>query len=359
MPLNIYSRITGTGSYIPCNGIPNEHFLNHTFYDLKGNRIESTNQEVINKFKAITGIDERRYVADHMMTSDIAHLAAENALHSSGTDPESLDYIIVAHNFGDVLPGSNRTDMMPTIAARVKYKLGIENPRTVAYDLPFGCPGWLQGMIMGDYYIKSGDAKRIMVIGAETLSRVIDPHDRDSMIYADGAGATILESVEHEDPVGILAHGSRSDTKYHSRIMWMGKSNNPDYSGNDLFVKMNGHRVYEYAISHVPVLVKEVIDKAGIDPILIKKILIHQANEKLDQEIINRLFKIFAIEPPQDIMPMTIGFHGNNSVATVPILIDLLWKKKLNGHQLNPGEYAVFASVGAGMNINAIVYRMG
>lgn len=355
----LYSLITGSGSYIPCNPVTNEDFLNHEFFDTKGKRIESPNRDIIDKFRAITGIDERRYVADDKVASDIAYLAARHAIESSGTDMESFDYIIVAHNFGDVRVGGNRTDLMPTLAARVKYKLGIENPATVAFDLPFGCPGWLQGMILADYFIRSGDAKKILVIGAETLSRVNDPHDRDSMIYADGAGATILEAVENREPVGIITHLTRSDTKVHSRLMWMGPSNNPGFNKKDMFIKMNGHRLYEYAISHVPQLVKETIEKAGISPFQVKKILIHQANEKLDQEIVNRLYKLYGEEAaPADVMPMTISYLGNNSVATIPILIDLIWKKKLNDHSLSPGDYVVFASVGAGMNINAMVYRL-
>jgi 3-oxoacyl-[acyl-carrier-protein] synthase-3 len=354
-----YSVITGTGSYLPCNPVPNDDFLQNEFYDARGSKIETPTQEIIEKFRAITGIDERRYISSEKVTSDIACLAAEQAIRSSGTDPESIDYIIVAHNFGDVRFGDNRTDMVPTLAARVKHKLGINNPMTVAFDLPFGCPGWLQAMITADYFIKSGNVKKILVIGAETLSRISDPHDRDSMLYADGAGATILESIHSEEPVGIISHATRSDTKNHFKLMWMGKSNNPSYVHGDYFIKMNGHRLYEYAISHVPQLVKETIEKAGIEASSVKKILIHQANEKLDQEIVNRLFKLYGYdEPPDGIMPMTISYLGNNSVATIPILIDLLWKKKLNSHTLSKGDYVVFASVGAGMNINAIVYRM-
>jgi 3-oxoacyl-[acyl-carrier-protein] synthase-3 len=354
-----YSVITGSGCYIPCNPVRNEDFLHHKFYDSKGNLIESSNLEIIEKFQTITGIDERRYVSADKVASDIGYLAASHAIESSGTNKESFDYIIFAHNFGDVREGGNRTDLVPTLAARVKHRLGIENPRTVAFDIPFGCPGWLQGMIISDYFIRSGDAKKILVIGAETLSRISDPHDRDSMIYADGAGATILEAVESKEPVGIITHSTRSDTKIHSKLMWIGKSNNPAYEGKDMFIKMNGHRLYEYAISHVPQLVKETIEKAGISPFQVKKILIHQANEKLDQEIINRLYKLYGEDtPPADVMPMTISYLGNNSVATIPILIDLLWKRKLGEHSLSPGDYVVFASVGAGMNINSIVYRM-
>ncbi|MFC2101080.1 3-oxoacyl-ACP synthase III family protein, partial [Bacteroidota bacterium] len=333
--------------------------LSNEFYNDLGEKFEDSNDKIIQKFEKITGIKERRYVTDEYVTSDIAYFAAKDALESAKIDKESLDYIIVAHNFGDVRADNKRSDFVPSLSARVKNKLGIENPATIAYDLPFGCPGWTQGIIMADYYIRSGDAKRVLVIGAETLSRISDPHDRDSMIYSDGAGATILESIESEEPVGILSHASRSDTKVHSKLMWMHNSNKSDFKGNELFLKMNGRRLYEYAISYVPQVVKDSLNKAGITLNNIKKVLIHQANEKLDIEVLNRLYKLYGkAKASLEVMPMTISYLGNSSVATVPTLIDLLLKKKLNGHALNSGEYAVFASVGAGMNISTIVYKM-
>lgn len=217
------SVITGTGSYLPSNPISNDDFIENEFYDTRGNKLETSIQEIIEKFKAITGIHKRRYVSSELVASDIAYLAAKQAIESSHTDLETFDYIIVAHNFGDIRFGDNRTDMVPSLAARVKHKLGIENPFTVAFDLPFGCPGWLQAMITANYFIRSGDAKKVLVIGAETLSRVSDPHDRDSMIYADGAGATILEAVQSERPCGILSHSSRSDTKTHFNLNYSQK----------------------------------------------------------------------------------------------------------------------------------------
>jgi len=214
----IYSVIKGTGSYIPCMEIPNEHFIDHRFYDSGGEVFPNSNDVIIGKFEAITGIRERKYLGDHNVTSDLAFFAAREALETSKIDGEELDYIIVAHNFGDVRNGNIRSEMVPSLAARVKQKLGIENPWTVAYDIIFGCPGWLQGMIQADYFIKSGDAKKVMVIGSDVLSRVSDPHDRDSMIYADGAGATIVEAVESDQPVGILTRSARSDTKKTCKI---------------------------------------------------------------------------------------------------------------------------------------------
>jgi 3-oxoacyl-[acyl-carrier-protein] synthase-3 len=348
--------ITGTGSYIPNLKIPNEHFMHHQFFNTDGTKISKSNIDIIKKLQDITCIKNRRYLEKKLNTSDIAYLAARDALE--GVDKEGLDSIIVAHNFGDVRADNRRSDLVPTIAARVKHQLEIENPYSVAFDIPFGCPGWLQGMIIGNYYIKSGDAKKILVIGAETLSRVSDPHDIDSMIYSDGAGATLVESTDEEN-VGILSHVTRSDTLKHAYLLKLEKSYNPDYGGNDLFMKMRGHEIYKYAIKLVPEVVKESLEKAGLNLTDVKKILIHQANEKMDEAILKRLFKLYEINTiPEDVMPMTISWLGNSSVATLPTLLDFLKRGQLENHRLDHGDNIVFASVGAGMNINAMVYRM-
>jgi 3-oxoacyl-[acyl-carrier-protein] synthase-3 len=350
------SIITGTGSYIPAITVPNRQFLDNEFYDAEGNKIPKKNEDIVNKLQEITCIRERRYVEDDLTTSDMAYLAAESALN--GIDRESLDYIIVAQNLGDVKSENNTPDMVPTIASRVKHKLRIKNPYTVAYDIPFGCPGWLHGIITGDYYIKSGDAKKVMVIGAETLSRVSDPHDVDCMIYSDGAGATVIEASENGG--GILSHVTRSDTYDNAYLLTLGKSYGPSRNGNELFVKMHGHDIYKYAVRTVPKVVKQSLDKAGLTLSDVKKVLIHQANQKMDEAILDRIFKLYGIdEIPGDIMPMTISWLGNSSVATLPTMLDLLQKGKIENHdKLNSGDIVVFASVGAGMNINSMVYKM-
>ncbi len=356
----IYSVITGTGNYIPTKRIKNEDFLLNDFYEKSGVKLNKDNQDVITKFQEITTIAERRYVTDDLVTSDIATYAAEAAIKSSGINKEELDYVIVAHNFGDVTNENKQLDIVPSLAARVKHKLKIENPFSVAYDVPFGCPGWLQAVIQADYYIKSGDAKKVLVIGADTLSRVCDPHDRDSMIYADGAGVVVLEAAESETPIGILAHKTRSDTFMHANILFVGKSyNDTNGSVGKPYLKMNGRKLYQYALETVPQAIKACLEKSNTELRDIKKILIHQANGKMDDAIIERLFKLYDIkEVPKGIMPMTIKFLGNSSVATIPTLFDLLLKGEVEGHELNKGDKIVFASVGAGMNINAAVYTM-
>lgn len=356
---NYYSVIKATGSYIPTKIVKNSDFLNNVFYDSNGNVINVSNEELIEKFLKITNILERRYITDELVTSDIAYLSAKDALESSNIDPEKLDHIIVAHNFGDVKSHHTYSDIVPSLAARVKNKLGIKNPFTIAYDLIFGCPGWLQGVIHADYFIKSGDAKLILVIGAEALSRVSDPHDRDSMIYSDGAGAVVLEGVKSNEPVGILSHLTRSDTFTEAKYLWMDNSYNPDKKDLGLYLKMNGRKLYEYALNTVPLLVKQCIEKAKLTIDKISKVLLHQANGKMDEAILQRLFSLFKVDKiPEGIMPMIIEKLGNSSVATIPILLDLILKNKLPQHRISSGDNIVFASVGAGMNINAVTYKV-
>jgi 3-oxoacyl-[acyl-carrier-protein] synthase III len=349
------SIITATGCYIPSERIPNSHFLDREFFSPDGLRMEKPNAEIVEKLYNITGIQERRYASDDLTTTDIAYEAAVDAL--DGIDRESLDYIIVAQNFGDVRTGNLRTDMVPTIASRVKHLLKIENPYCVAYDIPFGCPGWLQGMIMADCYIRSGDAKRVLVIGAEILSRVSDPHDIDCMIFADGAGATVVEASDRAD--GILAHVTRTDTLEHVWMLRLGKTYHPHRGGDELYIKMDGHDIYRYALKTVPLVVKQALDKAGLALKDVNKILMHQANAKMDDAILARLFRLYGVKDvPAEVMPMIIHWAGNSSVATIPTMLDLLLKEQIEGQHLSSGDVAVFTSVGAGMNINAMVYRM-
>ncbi len=357
---SIYSIITGTGSCIPSRKITNESFLNNEFYDTDGSRLDKTNQEIIDKFEEITTISARHYIADHKVTSDMAFLAAVEAIRTADIEKEELDYVIVAHNFGDVKHDNNRSDFVPSLAARVKHKLEIKNPDTVAYDITFGCPGWLQAVIQADYYIKSGDAKKVLVIGAESLSRISDPHDRDSMLYADGAGAVIIEAKQSSTPTGILAHKTRSDTFLYSKMLHMDKSYNPEFENeNAIFLKMNGRRLYQYALETVPQAIKACLEKSHTHLNEIKKVLIHQANGKMDDAILRRLYNLYEIaDLPKDIMPMTVSFLGNTSVATLPTLYDLILKGKLQPHSIAEGDLLVFASVGAGMNINAMIYKV-
>ena len=348
-------KITGSGSYIPENKIHNSDFSNHTFLNEDGTPFKYPNNVIIHKFKGITGIEKRRYAEDEYNSSDLAFFAAEKAIATAGIDAETLDYIIFAHNFGDVKKGALQSDMLPSLATRVKNKLQIKNPKCVAYDLLFGCPGWIEGVLQANAFIKSGMAKRCLVIGSETLSRVVDDHDRDSMIYSDGAGATIIEASD--DETGLLSYESATYAIDEANYLFFGKSYNTDLDPDTRYIKMHGRKIYEFALTNVPLAMKSCLDKSGVAIDDVKKILIHQANEKMDEAIVDRFYKLYDKTTPENIMPMCIHELGNSSVATVPTLFDLLTKGQIENHEINKGDVVIFASVGAGMNINAFVYR--
>jgi 3-oxoacyl-[acyl-carrier-protein] synthase-3 len=348
-------KITGSGSSIPEKAELNSAFSNHTFYDASGSLIDSPNEVIIEKFKAITGIEQRRYIKEDQTVADIAIEAAEKTIDDAKADRETIDYIIVAHNVGDIALNSNQVNTLPSVASRVKAGLGIQNPNCVAYDILFGCPGWVEGVIQASAFIKAGMAKKCLVLGADSLSRVLDHSDRDSMIYADGAGATLIESTE--DKGGILAHKTVTYTANgEADFIFYGPSN--DSRKGTKYIKMFGRKVYEFALNKVPLAIQNCLDASGADIDEVKKIFIHQANLKMDDAIIKRLYRLYKKPMPESVLPMNIQEFGNSSVATVPTLFDLVRKENYGGHALIDGDLIIFASVGAGMNINAITYRI-
>ncbi len=349
-------KITGTGSIIPKIKESNSRFINSSFYDSNGDKIKLNNKEIIKKFNSITGIKNRRYVRSDQKSSDIAIQASKIAIKDSGINKEEIDYIILAHNIGDISINSNQVDILPSVASKVKSGLEIINPSCVAYDIIFGCPGWLEGVIQASAFIKSKMAKTCLIIGSETLSRVLDKSDRDSMIYADGAGAVIIQTSNEKG--GILSHKTATYTSnFESGFIYYGNSNKKN-AKNTKYIKMQGRKVYEFALKNVPLAMKECLDFSKVPIEKIKKIFIHQANQKMDEAIIKRFYKLYNKKTPDKILPMNIADFGNSSVATIPTLFDLTIKKNYNNHYLKTGDHILFASVGAGMNINALTYQI-
>ncbi|MBT6235899.1 MAG: ketoacyl-ACP synthase III [Bacteroidetes bacterium] len=356
----VQSIITGSGHYLPNKVMPNESFGSHSFYTEKGEPFSNETADIIRKFYDITGIQERRYLEEDLKSSDMAAFAGKKAIAAAGINREDIDQVIVAHNFGDIRHGSLVPDLMPSLAAKVKNLLNIKNPSCVAYDIIFGCPGWVQAMIQADIYIKSGNAQHCLVIGTEALSRVVDPSDRDSMIFADGAGAFVLSAGEGSvaAKTGMLTHASVTHAMQDVNYLSMGESNKAEEADN-LYIKMQGRRIYNYALLEVPKAIKSCLDKANVHIDDVSKVLIHQANEKMDMAIGDRLYSLYGYdEMPKDKMPMNIQKMGNNSVATVPVLYDMIANGDLDGHSFGSGDLLVMASVGAGMSINAFLYRI-
>lgn len=348
--------ITGSGSYIPPVIKRNAGFLEQVFYGEEGDLLTAKTKIIIDKFQKITGIAERRYVLPEQNTSDIAAIAGALALQDSQVDPESLDLLIVAHNFGNVSSTNAQADTVPALASRVKHLLGIKNPACIAFDVLFGCPGWLMGVMQADAFFKAGMAKKALVIGAETLSRVIDAFDRDSMIFSDGAGATVLEYKEAGNG-GLLFSSASSHCAEEIHYLQMGPSYRVESHPGVKFMKMKGRKVYEYALKQVPDAMKACLEKSGESIHDVKKIFIHQANEKMDDAIVHAFYQLYGLETPKDVMPMCIHYLGNSSVATIPTLFDLVRTGFDKCHNLVEGDLVLFASVGAGMNINAACYR--
>ncbi len=355
--MSIKSVIIGTGSCIPTVVVKNEAFLGHSFLQEDGTPFKGNTANIIQKFEKITGIKERRYALDSQNASDLAVIAANNAIDAATIVKDTIDYILLAHNFGDVSKGSIQGDMLPSLASKVKHKLGIQNPNCVALDIVFGCPGWLQGMLQATSFIKSGMAKTILVIGTETLSRVIDDFDRDSMIYADGAGATLLQAKNTTEITGVLSHAAQTFSENELDYLFSGKSYNKTLTSNCNYLKMQGRKIYEFALTHVSNAMKSAWDKSEFPIEKLSKILIHQANEKMDEAIVKRFYSLYDMEMPPDCMPMCIEKLGNSSVATIPTLLDLIQNNELPPHTIEKGAVVLFASVGAGMNINAMVYK--
>jgi len=352
--------ITGTGSYVPPVIKTNKDFTVHNFYAEDNIRIETDPQEVVQKFQQITGIAERRYATADMNASGMGAIAAKIAIEDAGCDPETIDQIIVAHNFGNVIKHTIQTDVLPALASRIKHELGIKNPNCIPYDILFGCPGWVQGLIHAHSFMLSGAAKKCLVIGTETLSRVLDMYDRDSMIFSDGAGACLIEAKPY-DPSGsgILSSSVQAHCLEEVDYLNLGKSNYPDSDPRIRYIKMKGRKVYEYAMKHVPAAMKDCLDKAGVEIKELKKVFIHQANEKMDEGIIKAMYKLYGTNKvPELIMPMSIHKLGNSSVATVPTLYDIVRRGEMPGQSLSESDIILFASVGAGMNINAVCYRV-
>ena len=351
--------IIGSGCFIPEVIKTNRDFAISDFYSEDHHRIDSPPEIIVQKFQEITGIEERRYAPQGMDNSDMGVLAAKIALEDSGIDPETIDQLIVAHNYGNVVKHTIQSDTVPSLASRIKHHLGIKSPSCVGYDVLFGCPGWLQGVIQADAFFKAGVAKRALVVGTETLSRVIDVFDRDSMIFSDGAGAVVLEYKQGDHNEGILASCVQSHCIEEMNYIHMGKSYYPNSDPRVIFIKMKGRKVYEYAMKYVPQAMKECLEKANIPIERLNKVFIHQANEKMDEGIIKALYRLYGIKDvPQHIMPMSIHKLGNSSVATIPTIFDMVKRGQMENHAINTGDIVLFASVGAGMNINAVCYRV-
>jgi 3-oxoacyl-[acyl-carrier-protein] synthase III len=368
-PFVLNTIITGTGSCVPEVNVSNEQFLQNTFYTKEGTPEIKKTELLVKKFYERTGIRSRRYARNDQVASDLGTEAVAYALAAAHRKVNELDMIIGATNFGDVQAPSYASDFVPSLATRVLKKLGHTGNGITALDVIAGCPGWLEATYTAHLHIQAGHARRVAVVAMETLSRISDPSDKDSMIYADGAGAVILEANEQYHRQGILSYASETVTQFKAvnssitscaDFLTMGPANDPALPQNRLYLKMIGPNVAQLAIERVPDIIKKVAEIDGISLNDISLFLLHQANKKLDHDMALAT-GVLPGELEQKV-PITIDWLGNSSVATIPTMLDLIMRERAftNGHKyvFEPGKYLVFASVGASMNINAMIYRI-
>ncbi len=343
---------------MPERRIANAFFLNNIFMDSMGVPSSKPTAEIIGKLEQITGIKERGYISEKGDSVPLMVAASEHALADWGKDKNLIDGIIVAHNAGNMLEGRDGFHTVPNMAALLKNKLGIENFECFAYDLLFGCPGWLQGVIQAHQAIQMGDAKHVLVIGIEVASRLLDPHDLDSMILADGCGAAVISASDTGDDSGIISYATFSHALEDISCIYLDRSYNKEITAPTLF-KMNGKDVYKYATVWVPKVIKKALDKAGLTASDVDMFLFHQANGKMLHAFANNLAQMYGMEGLsfEGKIPTTIEFTGNTSVATIPTMLDLILKNNLGEYKIKKGDLIVMASVGAGMHCNALVYK--
>ena len=349
--------ISGTGSFLPELVVPNSDFESHEFYDKSGVKIDKPAVEIIAKLEAITGIRERRYIPFDQDSIPLMAKAARQALDDAGLDVNSLSGIIVAHDAGNMLIGEKAFHPVPNLAACLKNAIDCTSHECFAFDLMFGCPGWLQAVIQAQQAIRCGDAEHVLVVGLEIASRLLDPHDVDSMILADGCGACVVSRSDDESK-GIISYSTFSHAGEDLRSIYLGKSNNPALTGSCYF-HMNGREVYKYATTWVPKVIEQALNKAKTKLEDIDLFLFHQANTKMLEAFAKHMAEMFGVDHDffTDKIPSTIDFLGNTSVATIPTMLDMIRRRDLKDYKIKSGGLAVMASVGAGMHCNALVYR--
>ncbi len=314
-----YAKIIGTGSYLPSKVMTND--------DLS-KMVDTSDEWIVSR----TGIKKRHIADDSELTSDLASKAALEALKSAGISAEIIDLIIVATTTPD--------NTFPSVATKVQNNIHAKN--AAAFDIQSVCAGFIYALTTANNFIKSGFVKTVMVIGAETLSRIVNWHDRNTcVLFGDGAGAIILQSSKEP---GILNANIKSDGSFYEYL----KTTSGPSSGNDKsFITMNGQEVFKVAVKKMPEVLMNTINEINLSVSDISWIVPHQANVR----IIDLVAKNLGIDNSKVIK--TIDIHANTSAASIPLAFD----SAIKTNKIKSGDIIAMTAIGAGFSWGSVVLK--
>lgn len=318
----MYSKIIGTGSYLPSKTLTN--------YDLE-KMVETSHEWIFTR----SGIAERHIAADGEMTSDLALHASRRAIEAAGIGPDEIDLLIVATTSPD--------QIFPSTACILQDKLGMRNG-AAAFDMQAVCGGFVYALNTADMYIRGGQAKTALVVGAEVLSRMLDWSDRTTcVLFGDGAGAVVLRASEEP---GIVASKLHSDGSHRGMLKAEGRIRNGEVDG-DPFIKMDGQSVFKFAVKVLSDVVEEVLEEQNLSGTDIDWLVPHQANIRIIEATAKK------IGLGMDNVVVTVANHGNTSAASIPLALDAA----VRDGRIQPGQNILIEAVGGGFTWGAVLIR--
>ena len=322
-----YSRITGTGSYLPPRRLTNADLV----AELAQQGVETSDDWIVER----TGIRARHFAAPEVTSSDLGLEAARNALQAAGLAPTDIDLIIVATSTPDMV--------FPSVACILQNKLGANG--CAAFDVQAVCSGFVYALAVADAMIQTGAASRALVIGAEVFSRILDFSDRTTcVLFGDGAGAVVLEASETP---GILASDLHADGKHVDILCVPGNVSGGQVLGDPL-LKMDGQAVFKLAVGVLEKAAHATLAKAGLTEADIDWLIPHQANIRIMQSTARKL------KLPMDKVIVTVDQHGNTSAASIPLALD----HGVRTGQIKPGQNLLLEGVGGGFTWGAVLLTM-
>ena len=316
------SQIIGCGSYLPEKILTNEELAA---------TVDTSDQWIVER----TGIRQRHIAADGELTSDLAFHASENALRDAGMAAQDLDMIVLATTTPD--------NTFPATATKVQAMLGLT--RGAAFDVQAVCSGFIYALSVGDNFIKVGQADSVLVIGAETFSRIIDWQDRATcVLFGDGAGAVVLKGSSSADGRGILSTHLHSDGRLNDLLYVDGGPSSTQTVGH---VRMSGREVYRHAVQNLSSIVREAVEANGLTPEDIDWVVPHQANKRILDSTTRRLGL------DKDRVVITVERHANTSAASIPLALD----EAIHDGRIQPGHLVLMEALGGGLTWAASLVR--